>query len=116
LEWETFYEGNSWTYSFFVPQDVATLIKMMATETFVSRLDAFFACRAMTSQRAGIPQPLPLQLGGRPDKTASHVRQIIADSYHAGRSGLPGNDDSGACLLVCFWPDGIFPTPARMST
>ena len=40
----TFYEGNSWTYSTFVPQDVASLIeKIGGPQKFVDRLDAFFA-------------------------------------------------------------------------
>ena len=39
---KTFYEGNSWMYSLFVPQDVASLItRMGGPKTFVDRLDAF---------------------------------------------------------------------------
>jgi predicted alpha-1,2-mannosidase len=114
---KTFYEGNSWTYSFFVPQDVATLIKMMGgPETFVSRLDAFFAVpgRYDVGNEPGFLNPYLYNWAGRPDKTASHVRQIIADSYHAGRSGLPGNDDSGAMSSwFAFGQMGIFPNAGQ---
>src|SRR5581483_1966936 len=95
----TFYEGNSWTYSFFVPQDVASLVQTMGgPETFVRRLDAFFDVpgRYDVGNEPGFLAPYLYIWAGRPDKTDEHVRAIIAKSYHAGMSGLPGNDDSGA--------------------
>jgi putative alpha-1,2-mannosidase len=51
---------------------------------------------------------------GRPDKTDARVRQIIAASYHAGLSGLPGNDDSGAMSSwYAFGQVGIFPNAGQ---
>ena len=96
---DTFYEGNSWTYSTFVPQDVASLIeKSGGPETFVRRLDAFFDVpgRYDVGNEPGFLAPYLYIWAGRPDKTDARVRQIIAASYHAGPDGLPGNDDSGA--------------------
>jgi predicted alpha-1,2-mannosidase len=114
---KTFYEGNSWTYSFFVPQDVATLIgRMGGAETFVKRLDAFFAVpgRYDVGNEPGFLNPYLYNWAGRPDKTAAHVRSIIAASYHAGPRGLPGNDDSGAMSSwFAFGQMGIFPNAGQ---
>ena len=117
----TFYEGNSWTYSTFVPQDAASLIKMSGgPETFVKRLDAFFQVpgRYDVGNEPGFLSPYLYNWAGRPDKTAEHVRAIIAKSYHAGRNGLPGNDDSGAMSSwYAFGRDGhLSPTPDRTCT
>jgi len=113
----TFYEGNSWTYSTFVPQDVAALIKMSGgPETFVQRLDAFFQVpgRYDVGNEPGFLSPYLYNWAGRPDKTAEHVRAIIARSYHAGRNGLPGNDDSGAMSSwYAFGEMGIFPNAGQ---
>ena len=113
----TFYEGNSWTYSTFVPQDVASLIaKIGGMQKFVDRLDAFFAVpgRYDVGNEPGFLAPYLYNWAGRPDKTAEHVREIIAKSYHAGPTGLPGNDDSGAMSSwYAFGQMGIFPNAGQ---
>jgi predicted alpha-1,2-mannosidase len=114
---DTFYEGNSWTYSFFVPQNVAGLIrKMGGPETFVRRLDAFFAVpgRYDVGNEPGFLSPYLYNWAGRPDKTDEHVRAIIAASFHGGLRGLPGNDDSGAMSSwYAFGQMGIFPNAGQ---
>ncbi|HUA93254.1 MAG TPA: GH92 family glycosyl hydrolase [Terracidiphilus sp.] len=114
---DTFYEGNSWTYSFFVPQDVASLIQTMGgPETFVRRLDAFFAVpgRYDVGNEPGFLAPYLYIWAGRPDKTDEQVRAIIAKSYQAGMNGLPGNDDSGAMSSwYAFGQIGIFPNAGQ---
>ncbi|HEX4758187.1 MAG TPA: GH92 family glycosyl hydrolase [Terracidiphilus sp.] len=113
----TFYEGNSWTYSTFVPQDVGTLIEMSGgAQTFVDRLDAFFTVpgRYDVGNEPGFLAPYLYNWAGRPDKSAEHVRDIIAKSYHAGLTGLPGNDDSGAMSSwYAFGQIGIFPNAGQ---
>jgi len=113
----TFYEGNSWTYSTFVPQDVASLIaKSGGPQRFVDRLDAFFAVplRYDVGNEPGFLAPYLYNWAGRPDKTAEHVRTIIAKNYHAGPNGLPGNDDSGAMSSwYAFAQMGIFPNAGQ---
>jgi predicted alpha-1,2-mannosidase len=113
----TFYEGNSWTYSTFVPQDVASLIaKIGGPQKFVDRLDAFFAVpgRYDVGNEPGFLAPYLYNWAGRPDKTAEHVREIIAKSYHAGPTGLPGNDDSGAMSSwYAFGQMGVFPNAGQ---
>lgn len=114
---DTFYEGNSWTYSTFVPQDVAALIeKSGGPQKFVDRLDAFFAVRNRynVGNEPGFLTPYLYNWAGRPDKTAEHVRAIIAKSFHAGPNGLPGNDDSGAMSSwYAFGQMGIFPNAGQ---
>ena len=114
---QTFYEGNSWTYSTFVPQDVAGMIeKSGGPETFVRRLDAFFDVpgRYDVGNEPGFLAPYLYIWAGRPDKTDARVRQIIAASYHAGPDGLPGNDDSGAMSSwYAFGQIGIFPNAGQ---
>jgi predicted alpha-1,2-mannosidase len=114
---KTFYEGNSWTYSTFVPQDVASLIeKSGGKEQFVRRLDAFFEVpdRYDVGNEPGFLAPYLYNWAGRPDKTAEHVRAIIAKSYHAGPNGLPGNDDSGAMSSwFAFGQMGIYPNAGQ---
>ena len=114
---DTFYEGNSWTYSFFTPQDVEALVeKMGGPETFVRRLDAFFSVpgRYDVGNEPGFLIPYLYIWAGRPDKTDERVRSILAKSFHAGLNGLPGNDDSGAMSSWCaFAQMGIFPNAGQ---
>jgi predicted alpha-1,2-mannosidase len=114
---KTFYEGNSWTYSTFVPQDVAGLIQQSGgPETFVRRLDAFFDVpfRYDVGNEPGFLAPYLYNWAGRPDKTAKHVRQILAKSYHSGPTGLPGNDDSGAMSSwYAFGRMGFYPNAGQ---
>jgi putative alpha-1,2-mannosidase len=100
-----------------VPQDVPALIRMSGgAQTFVDRLDAFFAVpeRYDVGNEPGFLTPYLYNWAGRPDKTAAHVRAIIAASYHAGPTGLPGNDDSGAMSSwYAFGQMGIFPNAGQ---
>jgi predicted alpha-1,2-mannosidase len=114
---DTFYEGNSWTYSLFVPQDVGGLIrKSGGPARFVARLDAFFDVpeRYDVGNEPGFLSPYLYIWAGRHDKTAERVRHILAASFHSGRSGLPGNDDSGAMSSwFAFGAMGIFPNAGQ---
>jgi len=114
---KTFYEGNSWTYSTFVPQNVARLIeKSGGPAQFVKRLDAFFTLPGLydVGNEPGFLSPYLYLWTNRHDKTAEHVHSIIAASYHTGRSGLPGNDDSGAMSSwYVFGQIGIFPNAGQ---
>jgi predicted alpha-1,2-mannosidase len=114
---DTFYEGNAWTYSTFVPQDVARLIERSGgNETFVRRLDAFFAVpgRYDVTNEPGFLSPYLYIWAGRQDRTADQIRAILANSFHAGRQGLPGNDDSGAMSSwYAFGKMGFYPNAGQ---
>lgn len=114
---DTFYEGNSWTYSLFVPQDVDALIqKSGGTRPFVERLDAFFLGRGRyeVGNEPGFLAPYLYIWAGRHDKTVERVREILASNFHSGRDGLPGNDDSGAMSSwYALGVMGIFPNAGQ---
>jgi predicted alpha-1,2-mannosidase len=96
---KTFYEGNSWTYSTFVPQNVAGLIEVNgAKKKFVERLDAFFDVpgRYDVGNEPGFLSPYLYIWAGRHDKTAERIRAIVATNFNPGRNGMAFNDDSGA--------------------
>jgi predicted alpha-1,2-mannosidase len=114
---DSFYEGNSWTYSLFVPQNVTGLIQQSGgRQRFGNRLDAFFDVpgRYDVGNEPGFLAPYLYIWAGRHDKTAERVREIVAKNFHAGRQGLPGNDDSGAMSSwYAFGVMGIFPNAGQ---
>ncbi len=114
---DNYYEGNAWTYSTFVPQDVAGLIaRCGGPEEFVKRLDAFFAVpgRYAVGNEPGFLSPYLYVWAGRQDRTAEQITQILAGSYHAGEDGLPGNDDSGAMSSwYAFGKMGFYPNAGQ---
>lgn len=111
-----FIEGNSWNYSFFVPQSPNELITMMGgKKKFASKLDELFTMHLPDAffadtediTREGI-------IGGyvhgnepahhvaylynwadQPWKTQSQIRHILEMQYKATPDGLGGNDDTG---------------------
>lgn len=114
---DNFYEGNAWTYSTYVPQDVAGLIDASGgAARFVSRMDAFFSLpgRYDVGNEPGFLAPYLYIWGGRPDRTQIQIRSILASSYHSGPKGLPGNDDSGAMSSwYAFGKMGFYPVAAQ---
>jgi predicted alpha-1,2-mannosidase len=114
---DNFYEGNSWTYSTYVPQDVAGLIGASGGNArFVERMDAFFSLpdRYDVGNEPGFLAPYLYIYAGRPDRTQFQIRDILAKNYHSGPKGLPGNDDSGAMSSwYVFGKMGFYPVAAQ---
>jgi predicted alpha-1,2-mannosidase len=111
-----FIEGNSWNYSFYVPQDIPALISLMGGEkAFISRLDTLFTMHLADKYfeetedvtRVGLignyvhgnePShhiPYLYDWTGRPEKTQEKVRMIMKTMYRNAPDGLCGNDDCG---------------------
>lgn len=106
-------EANSWQYSFYVPQDVQGLIKLMKNkEYFIDKLDTLFNTSSETAGRhqadiTGLigqyahgnePSHHMAYLysyAGAPWKTQKIVRQIMDEMYHNKPDGLSGNEDCG---------------------
>lgn len=90
-------EGTPFQYTWYVPQDVDGLIRIMGgRNAFVARLDQFFNGNHYwhgneTDQQA----PYLYTLAGEPRKTADLVRRIVNDEYGTGPDGLSGNEDAG---------------------
>jgi predicted alpha-1,2-mannosidase len=93
-----FYEGDLWTYSLYVPQDMRRLITLAGGDkTFVQRLDNIFYRRHFdVTNEPGFLIPVMYNWAGRPDKTADVVNALLEKAFTDQRSGIPGNDDSGA--------------------
>ncbi|MCX6287263.1 MAG: GH92 family glycosyl hydrolase [Bacteroidetes bacterium] len=111
-----FIEGNSWNYSFHVPQDIPGLITLMGGDkVFVSRLDSLFTMHlddkyfAETEDvtRDGLignyvhgnePShhiPYLYNWTSQPWKTQAMIHKIINSMYKNAVDGLCGNDDCG---------------------
>ena len=103
-----FYEDGSWAYSFFVPHDVAALITAMGgPNTFVRRLDHYFATpgRYYTGNEPSFMVPYLYLWAGRHDRSAQQIRSTLSGEFNDSRSGLPGNDDSGA--MSAWYVEGL---------
>ncbi|MBK7107039.1 MAG: GH92 family glycosyl hydrolase [Ignavibacteriae bacterium] len=109
-----FTEGNSWQYSWFVPQDINGLIKLIGgDELFKSKLDFLFTLQ-VDLEKYQMPSDVTGLIGqyaqgnepshhiaylynycGYPWETQNILRKIMDDFFHAGRNGLCGNEDCG---------------------
>lgn len=106
-----FQEGNSWIYSWYVPQDVYGLIDAMGGEVnFDCKLDSLYngpekPYRNLTnhgfyglSEFSNEPShhvPYLYSYLGKPWKTAEKVNHILTKFYSNKPNGLCGNDDCG---------------------
>jgi predicted alpha-1,2-mannosidase len=106
-------EGNAWQYSFFVPQDVSGLMKLMGgKEKFAQKLNQLFTT---SSKLTGRDQPDITGLigqyahgnepshqiaylydyAGKSWKTQAMVHKILYEMYADKPNGLAGNEDCG---------------------
>ncbi len=108
-----FTEGNSWVYSFFVPQDLAGLMDLQGSKAaFTAKLDELFTTKealtgreqpditGLIGQYAHGNEPSHhiaylYNYGGQPFKTQRLVRTILNDFYKTDPDGLIGNEDCG---------------------
>ena len=105
-------EGNAWQYSFMVPQDIDTFIKMYGGDkAFCERLDSLFNTSSdllgfqsdvtgLIGQYAQGNEPSHhmaylYSFAGEPEKTAYYVDKICKTLYGPGPDGLCGNEDCG---------------------
>lgn len=111
-----FYEANSWEYSFYVPQDVQSLIDSCGgNDSFISRLDTFFKNQHFNvSNEPSFFTPCLYTYAGKQDKTNITIRNIIKEGYTAEQNGIPGNDDAGSMSAwVVFNLMGFFPNAGQ---
>ncbi|MFN3426887.1 MAG: GH92 family glycosyl hydrolase [Candidatus Thermochlorobacter sp.] len=110
---DDFTEGNSWQYTWFVPHDIAGLIRQVGgKKPFIEKLDSLFEEPAELG--AAAPPDVSGLIGqyahgnepsqhiaylyayaGAPEKTAERVRQVLTELYNSTSEGLCGNDDCG---------------------
>jgi predicted alpha-1,2-mannosidase len=108
-----FTEGNSWQYSFFVPQDIEGLIQAHGgKDKFEAKLDALFNAESKTTGREQVDvtgligqyahgnepshhMAYLYNYVGKPEKTNEKVKYILNNFYKNTPDGLIGNEDCG---------------------
>ena len=108
-----FTEGNSWQYSFFVPQDILGMIKAYGgKEKFEAKLDEMFNSESKTTGREQVDvtgligqyahgnepshhMAYLYNYVGKPEKTTEKVHYILDNFYKNAPDGLIGNEDCG---------------------
>ena len=90
-------EGTPRQYSFYVPQDIAGMTRLMGGEKELERaLDSLFAKNEYWhGNEPGHQIPFLYNYTAAPFKTQEQVRKILAEEYSDGPGGLSGNDDAG---------------------
>jgi predicted alpha-1,2-mannosidase len=108
-----FTEGNSWQYSFFVPQDISGMIQAYGgPEKFEAKLDKMFNSESKTTGREQVDvtgligqyahgnepshhMAYLYNYVGKPEKTNEKVKYILDNFYTNTPDGLIGNEDCG---------------------
>ncbi|KAF9531262.1 glycoside hydrolase family 92 protein [Crepidotus variabilis] len=109
-----FYESEH-SQLLYAPQDTAKLIELQGgVDSFVSRLDFLFSEGYFDSTNEPSQQiPFMYHYANKPGLSTQRSRQVIAQFYNTSKSGLPGNDDSGAMgSYVAFYLLGLYPLPS----
>lgn len=112
VQFDDYTEATSWNYTWFVPQDLPSLIKLMGgDEKFIAKLDQQY------KEDSGVLTTIPDLTGligqyvhgnepchhvaylynyaGAPWKTQERVRDIMVKLYNNKSNGICGNDDCG---------------------
>lgn len=107
------YEGSSWLYTFFVPQDMASLILTLGgPEIFIERLTYLHSYPDLLylgDEQAFLPV-FQYHYGGRPALSAVQAHTYIPSQFNNTFNGIPGNEDSGAMgsfsslAMMGLWP------------
>ncbi|OIR14211.1 glycosyl hydrolase family 92 [mine drainage metagenome] len=90
-------EGTPRQYTFYVPQDVNGLSKLMGgAKQLEKALDSLFSKNEYWhGNEPGHQIPFMYNYTASPYKTQMQVRKILAEEYSDGPGGLSGNDDAG---------------------
>jgi predicted alpha-1,2-mannosidase len=90
-------EGTPRQYTFYVPQDVPGLAKLMGgTKGLENSLDSLFTKNEYWhGNEPGHQIPFMYNYTASPWKTQKKVRDILKEEYSDGPGGLSGNDDAG---------------------
>jgi len=112
IDWSSYTEANAWQYSFYVPQDVQEMIKIMGgNEKFVAKLDSLFTVNSkiegesvdvsgLIGQYAHGNEPSHhiaylFNYTDQPWKTQYYANKILTTQYRNEPDGYCGNEDCG---------------------
>lgn len=112
---EFFYEGNSWTYSVFMPHDFDALIALSGgKEKMIEHLQYGFDKGLIALwNEPGFLSPFAFHHCGRPDLTAKYVNMLREKNFSVER-GYCDNEDSGAMSSwYIFTTLGFFPNAGQ---
>ncbi|KAI9743634.1 MAG: hypothetical protein M1818_002950 [Claussenomyces sp. TS43310] len=107
------YEGSAWLYTFFVPQDMASLITAVGgAEAFANRLDYLHTYEGLLyiGDEQAFLTVFQFHYSGRPGLSAKVAHSYIPSQFNNTDNGIPGNDDSGAMgsfstlSMMGLWP------------
>ena len=105
-----FYEGRSWTYSYYVPHDMPRVIELMGgPEAFVERLNYGYTHKL--TEYDNEPGFLTLRAftdAGRPDLSSYWAHKLMNGKFSV--KGYPDNEDTGSMgSWYAFCALGLFP-------
>ncbi|RFU24048.1 hypothetical protein B7463_g12286, partial [Scytalidium lignicola] len=110
------YEGSCWLYTFFVPQDMASLVTLLGGPSqLVERLHFLHESGLlyMGNEQAFLTVFL-YHYAGRPALSAERAHYYIPREFNNTITGIPGNDDSGAMgSFITLTMMGVFPNPGQ---
>lgn len=109
-----FYEATSWTYSYYAPHDMDTLISLMGgAEAFVERLNYGFKKGLISYvNEPGFLTTRAFTHAGRPDLSSYWVRDVMRRGFDL--TGYPENDDTGSMASwFVFCSVGLFPNAGQ---
>ncbi|KAL8989847.1 MAG: hypothetical protein Q9169_008268, partial [Polycauliona sp. 2 TL-2023] len=116
---DDYYQGLPWEYSFNPHHDMAALIGYMGgDDRFIGRLNTTFAPNMKPDgntifnpgNQPSFTTPYLYHFAGRQDLSVKQSRYIAKTHYKPGRSGLPGNSDSGSMQTWLLWNMiGLYP-------
>jgi predicted alpha-1,2-mannosidase len=109
-----FYEGSSWTYSYFAPHQFAELVSLSGgRQTFAAKLVHGLGAGLIdfSNEPAFLAQQ-SFHYAGRPDLASAWTRKLAQEGFT--QVGCPGDDDSGAMSSwYIFAALGIFPNAGQ---
>lgn len=108
-----FHEGSAWNYTFYVPHDIAGLVKIMGGKRkFIEKLQTVFEEGFYDpANEPDIAYPyLFSHFKGEEWRTDNLVSELLAKHFTTQPDGLPGNDDTGTMSAwVVFSMLGLYP-------
>lgn len=127
-DWEGFTEGNSWSYTWHVLQDVGGLMELMGQDTFIQRLDHYFESfvypgwdepfsNYWQGNEPDHHYPYLYNYAMQPWKTQEVVQDVVNKLYTTGPGGIPGNEDVGQMSAwYAFSAMGFYPVAPAQGT
>lgn len=109
------YEGSPWLYSFYVPQDMASLITAMGgNKLFTERLEYLHESGLldMGNEQSFLPV-FQFHYAGHPALSTYWVHRYIPSLFNTTFAGVPGNDDCAMGAFSGFAMMGFFPVAGQ---